>query len=228
MAALTEPRRRQLFDLVVRAERPLTRDEVALRAGIDRALAAHHLDRLAEAGLLDVSFARPPERPGGPGAGRPAKRYAPAAPEVTLSVPPRRYDLAARLLARAVLADGDAAQALPAVARAEGRRLASEHSSSGTDAMSTLVAVLADLDYRPRADETGVRLANCPFHALLEVSVDLICGANRSFCAGLLDGLGADDLRAVLDPEPGPECCVRVEHTGSASPDPASTGPARG
>jgi predicted ArsR family transcriptional regulator len=56
-----------------------------------------------------------------------------------------------------------------------------------------------------------VRLANCPFHALLEVSVDLVCGANRAFCSGLVEGLDARPVRAVLDPQPGPECCVRLE-----------------
>jgi predicted ArsR family transcriptional regulator len=211
--ALADPRRRGLFDVVTRAGRAVTRDEVVAMTGVDRALVAHHLDRLADAGLLQVSFARPPGRPAGPGAGRPTKHYAAAVPEVLLAVPPRRYELAARILARALLAGGDAVAGVPRAAEDEGRRLGAEHATGGggRDAVSTL---FTDLGYAPRPVEDGLRLANCPFHALLDVSVDLICGANQALCTGLLDGVGAGDVRAVLDPEPGPECCVRLA-TGS-------------
>jgi predicted ArsR family transcriptional regulator len=53
---------------------PVGRDAVAARVGVGRTLAAFHLDKLAAAGLLTISFARPPGRTG-PGAGRPAKLY---------------------------------------------------------------------------------------------------------------------------------------------------------
>ena len=40
-----------------------------------RSLAAFHLEKLAEAGLLETSFSRRAERAGGPGAGRPNSRF---------------------------------------------------------------------------------------------------------------------------------------------------------
>src|SRR5918911_20308 len=54
----------------------------------DRDLAAFHLDKLVEAGLLEASFRRLGERRG-PGAGRPAKLYRRGAGEVAASLPPR-------------------------------------------------------------------------------------------------------------------------------------------
>ena len=69
-----------------------------------RALAVYHLDKLVEAGLLTASYQRPPGR-SGPGAGRPAKLYARSDREFAVTVPPREYELAARLLVQAVESD---------------------------------------------------------------------------------------------------------------------------
>src|SRR5881409_1312880 len=94
---LAEPTRRRVYDAVRAADEPLTRDAVAAGTGVGRRLAAFHLDLLTDAGLLDADYARPAGR-GGPGAGRPAKRYRAAAVDLELSVPARRYDVAARIL----------------------------------------------------------------------------------------------------------------------------------
>jgi predicted ArsR family transcriptional regulator len=217
LEVLAEPRRRAVFDVVLRAVRPVTRDAVAAAAGIDRKLAAHHLDRLVDAGLLVASFARPPGRRGGPGAGRPAKQYAATRPEVALSVPPRHYDVAARIMATALVAGGDPRTAVPGAAQDEGRRVGREHrvvpgGRSGTrDPAAEASALLDELGYEPHLVQQDVRLSNCPFHALLDVSVDLVCGINQAFCTGLLDGLDlGGEVRAVLDPQPGRGCCVRL------------------
>src|SRR5580698_3996201 len=105
LSSLDDPVRRRLYDFVAGRDEPAGRDEAAAAAGIGRPLAAYHLDKLVEQGLLAASYARPPGR-GGPGAGRPAKVYARSGREFAVSVPPREYELAARLLAAAV--DGDA------------------------------------------------------------------------------------------------------------------------
>src|SRR4051812_3328783 len=121
---LAEPTRRRIYDAVRDGEGPLTRDDIAQVTGVGRRLAAFHLDRLADPGLLDVAFARPVGRAGGPGAGRPAKRYRPAPTQIDVSMPPRRYDLAARILATAV-AESPAASDVAAleVAEREGERI---------------------------------------------------------------------------------------------------------
>src|SRR3954467_8985920 len=102
---LAEPTRRRVYDAVRAADGPQTRDDIANATGINRRLVTFHLDLLADGGLLEVDYARPPGR-SGPGAGRPAKRYRPAPVDIELRVPARRYDLAARILARAVEESG--------------------------------------------------------------------------------------------------------------------------
>ena len=74
LAVLDDPTRRAVFDLVARASAAVSRDAAADALGVSRRVAAFHLDRLAEQGLLIVEYRRPPGR-SGPGAGRPTKLY---------------------------------------------------------------------------------------------------------------------------------------------------------
>jgi len=62
LATLDEPVRRRLYEYVSDAGRPVSRDEAAGAAGITRTLAAYHLDKLAEAGLLTTTYQRPAGR----------------------------------------------------------------------------------------------------------------------------------------------------------------------
>src|SRR3954470_16671677 len=101
LAALDDPVRKAVFDLVSDSPEPVGRDTAAEALGVTRRIAALHLDRLAEQGLLEYEFRRPPGR-GGPAAGRPAKLYRRAGGEVAVSVPERHYDLVGALLAAAV------------------------------------------------------------------------------------------------------------------------------
>src|SRR5438270_4079254 len=101
LAALDDPVRRRIYLLVRAQRRPVTREDVAGEAGISRSLAAFHLDKLVERGWLEAGYGRPAGR-GGPGSGRPPKLYELADLTVSVSLPERRYDLVASLLARAV------------------------------------------------------------------------------------------------------------------------------
>jgi predicted ArsR family transcriptional regulator len=209
--ALEERQRRTIYLLVRGAHRPVTRDEVASGLGISRNLAAFHLERLLDAGLLVADYARPPGR-GGPGSGRPAKRYVPSSAEIVIEFPARRYALGGRLLARAIDEAGpreSAGDAARRVAADEGRRLGAEAARAGATADSeTLIEVLSDVGYEPVVDDDGrVVLANCPFHALAESSTALVCGMNEALVQGIVDGLGIAQLEAVLAPEEG-RCCV--------------------
>jgi predicted ArsR family transcriptional regulator len=105
-----------VYDYVVTKDTPVTRDEVSAGLSMTRSLAAFHLDKLADAGLLSTSFSRPADRASGPGAGRPSKLYSISDLEIDISIPPRRYDIAGRILARAIAgfngrSDGAAAAA---------------------------------------------------------------------------------------------------------------------
>src|SRR4051812_50083955 len=91
LAALDDPTRRAVFDLVARAATAIIRDAAADALGVSRRVAAFHLDRLAEQGLLVVEYRRPPGR-SGPGAGRPAKLYRRAEDEGGGSGAERHHD----------------------------------------------------------------------------------------------------------------------------------------
>ena len=208
LSSLDDPVRRRLYQVVCERTDPVGRDEAAAAAGVGRALAVYHLDKLTEAGLLTASYQRPPGR-GGPGAGRPAKRYARSDREFAVTVPPREYALAARLLVQAVESDssGRSRATLADAARRLGSELGSRfHGRDGDD----LVGALAGQGYEPRRGEDGViRLRNCPFHQLAEHHRDVVCGMNLGLVEGIVAGLGVTRARPVLDPRPG-HCCVAI------------------
>jgi predicted ArsR family transcriptional regulator len=216
VGALQDPVRRSLYRYVAAQSGEVSRDEAAAAAGIQRQLAAFHLDKLVEAGLLDTSYRRLSGR-SGPGAGRPAKLYRRSLAERVVSLPPRKYDLAAGLLADAVEEAGDrpARAALTEVARRFGQRLGQEIVSrlgsraSRERRMDALAESLGDYGYEPRREGRSVRLSNCPFHALAEGHRDLVCGMNLTLVEGVVEGMRSGDLDPCLEPRPG-ECCVTV------------------
>jgi len=213
LAPLAEPTRRALYEWVVAQGTAVGRDAAARATGTTRALAAFHLDRLAQAGLLAVEFRRLSGKTG-PGAGRPAKLYRRSPDEVAVSLPPRRYDLAGLLLARAVAASSSRAarKALDRVARSYGRDLATPARSGGAKSrrarQAAALRLLASSGYEPFTDAEGVvRMRNCPFHTLAAEHRTLVCGMNLSLMRGLLSALPSTGLQAVLEPGPG-RCCV--------------------
>ena len=225
LGALAEPSRRALYDYVSSQQTWVSREQAADAVGIQRGIAAHHLDRLAEEGLLEVDYQRLTGRRG-PGAGRPAKVYRRAATEIELSLPPRQYELAARLLASAAdRSRGDGTpidQALTDAARTEGRHLGEQsrerlgRRSSTRARQEGLFAELRTLGFEPEtlADDVTV-LHNCPFHHLAREHTDLICGMNLCLLESLLTELAGTGLRAALEPAEG-SCCVRF-HPSLAS-----------
>jgi predicted ArsR family transcriptional regulator len=224
IAALGEPVRRALYRYVVVQPSAVSRDAAAEGVGVARHIAKFHLDKLAEDGLLDVEFRRPPGR-GGPGAGRPAKLYRRSRRDLEVSLPDRRYDLAGRLLAQAITdaeRDGvSVADALAAAARDTGQPLGELAAvRAGSKPTTTALAaelcdVLEELGYEPHVGAGGISLANCPFHALATEYTDLVCGMNLELIAGVLNGLGPVDLDAHLEPCDG-FCCVQLrKHTPS-------------
>ncbi len=210
VALLSEPTRRALYECVVRARGPLTRDEAAEAAGTTRSLAAFHLDKLVEGGLLEADFRRVSGK-AGPGAGRPAQLYRRAGAEVAVSLPARQYDLAGALLADAVQSSGSAKSALRKTARQRGRALGevvrAARRTRGRRGEAAIEALESQGDEPVREAGGMIRLRNCPFHALVAEHKELVCGMNLALLAGLLEGLEDEGYEAVLAPEPG-YCCV--------------------
>ena len=221
VAALADDFRRRLYEHIRAARRPVTREEAAATVGISRKLAAFHLDKLVEVGLLRASFA---PVGGIRRVGRTPKAYEPTDIRVRISIPERHPELLAAILLDAVQADAagrttretavDAARAhgarLGAAARARLRlgRLGAER------ALTALTSLLAEHGFEPDRDApTRVRLRNCPFQPMAGQAPDLVCALNHALIAGVLDGLQAAGVTAALTPHPG-ECCVQLTAAG--------------
>jgi len=216
LSGLGDPLRRALYRHVAERGVPVSRDDAALAVGISRPLAAYHLDKLVDDGLLEARYQRRGGRQG-PGAGRPAKHYVRAAGQIELSLPARDYAALAELLAGAVEADpsGAAQAALNRAAGTLGAELGTEaarHTAADgnpDEVLASLRQTLADRGYEPYDDPDGaIRLRNCPFDRIAAHHRQLVCGTNLAMLQGLADHLDGDPpVRAVLDPQPG-RCCV--------------------
>ena len=213
LTQLHDPVRRALYEFVARQGGDVGRAEAAEAAGISRTLAAFHLDKLVEAGLLEARFKSPEKK--GPGSGRPAKVYRRAPHERIVSLPPRDYAALASVLADAVdLLGGDehAEKAARAAGARLGKRAVQQHAATKSRKALAVLDVLEERGYEPRVEGPCIRLRNCPFHVLAKEHPVLVCSMNLALCQGLLEGLGDDPNRAKMDPRPE-ECCVVVSKT---------------
>ncbi|GGT79927.1 helix-turn-helix transcriptional regulator [Actinomadura citrea] len=202
IALLQDPVRRRLYEFVAAQGREVGRGEAAEAAGVARTLAAFHLDKLVDAGLLEAGSRRLTGR-SGPGAGRPAKVYRRSAAERDVSLPARDYRTAAGLLAEAAETAGLDME-LQDAARRRGRALRGQGASF--DDLDQLADVLAGRGYEPVLDDDGavLRMRNCPFHTVAEQFPPLVCGMNLALLEGLAEG---SRVRVRMDPRPG-WCCV--------------------
>jgi predicted ArsR family transcriptional regulator len=218
IAALEDDLRSRMYVFIRRQGRPVSRDEAADHVGISRKLAAFHLDKLVDRGLLTAHYARLPGR-GGRGAGRSSKLYEPSDLEVDVSIPERRYDIVGEIMVGALSEDSKepAREVAKRIAFDRGHDIGEEVKAElhlrppGSErALAVAEETLAGYGYEPDRVENGsISLRNCPFHDLSRRAPDLVCGLNREFIDGVLRGLGNDTVEAALEPTPG-ECCVKL------------------
>ena len=226
VGVLAEPKRRTLYDHVASSTVSVARDEAAAAVGIGVPLAAFHLDRLVDAGLLEAEYRRRGKRRG-PGAGRPAKLYRRAAAAFEVSLPARRYELAAVLLADALTSVGaSGVDAVRTAAQQRGRALASAAFPAAGRALpiggaeqadggrARLLEFLVTTGFEPleEPDQGVIRLRNCPFDALANEHRSIACPMNVALLEGVADELGG--VIAVPDETPG-FCCVALRRIGA-------------
>src|SRR5215212_9962707 len=185
VAALDDPIRRELYLYVSAQPAPVSRDQASEALGIARHTAKFHLDKLAEEGLLDISFRRLSQRRG-PGAGRPTKLYARSSRELSVILPERRYDIAGQ--ARA------AAGSQPSPERLIG----------------CTCQTLTENGYEPQRSGDAIVLRNCPFDALAREHTELVCGMNLAILSATTEQLQETRLTARLEPAPD-RCCVILD-----------------
>lgn len=217
IAALDDDVRSALYAFVRAADGPVTREAAAEAVEISRKLAAFHLDKLVDAGLLVSRI----QAVGVPRVGRTPKVYEPAAADIVVHVPPREPEVLAEILVQAVLTErGDerAEQAVMRVARERGLAVGSTERDrvrpgrvGAERALGLAGSLLEQHGFEPARSEGGLRLRNCPFHPHASTAPELVCGLNHAFLCGLLEGLQAEaTVQAVLAPSPG-ACCVQLQ-----------------
>lgn len=215
VALLAEPTRQRLYLYLRERREPVGREEAARHVGVKARIAGFHLDKMAEAGLLEVEYRRLSGRVG-PGAGRPAKVYSVSSRSFSVVIPPTRYSLAASMMATALSAGGsgaDGAESLQDVATTVGESLGDEIRQETRTDGDRKVAVqrkLRQLGYEPQVQDSGEwTLRNCPFSELSMSHRELVCGMNAAFVTGLLGGARVHSLH-VERRTPRPDCCVRL------------------
>jgi predicted ArsR family transcriptional regulator len=212
LASLREPIRAQLYHYVQKRVVAVSRDEAAEAVGVSRAMAAFHLDKLVEHGLLRAEYRRLSGR-SGRGAGRPAKLYHRSRREFAVTLPERNHELLARLLSESMSGSDDSARAEGAAYR-YGQSLGArtQHRISRRVSARRLSAcvedVLEDVGFEPvRSDSGDVWARNCPFDPLSRRYPTVVCGTAISMVHGIIRGVGAQDVKVTRDPRPD-RCCV--------------------
>lgn len=215
LSLLNDDIRWRLYHFARRDRHPITREEAARAVGISAKLAAFHLDKMVQGGLLQADFATP----GGlrRRVGRAPKRYRLSAQEFSLSLPQRRYDLIGEILVDALgLGNGSTAQTVREIAFERGQCIGGGHrearrrgGSEPERVTDEACSLLEGLGFEPADADSEVVLRNCPFQALAQRDPQLVCGINLAFIDGMLRGLGNRAVAAELTPDEG-LCCVRV------------------
>jgi predicted ArsR family transcriptional regulator len=200
LEAVGEPELRETLLFARASSRPVTADEVAAAQDVHRNVARSRLERLSEAGLLEVSYERRSGRTG-PGAGRPAKTYAVTPSLEPIEFPPRRYESLLGLLI-----DGMPRKKLHAVGEAFGDELADaahlRPARSPERAFEAVCRAVGSLGYHASVesvDESGAVLATptCPLRPLVRARAEA-AEIDRGMWAGLVRrALDGGDVTSV-------------------------------
>ena len=171
-------------------------------------------DKLAGGGYLDVELARHES------AGRPSKRYRASADDSHLAFPPRRDDLLATLLARALerLPVEEARQIAEEVGLEYGRAIAKRmEPTEGHRSVKAAVASVADAltahGFAAHAETRGNALTlvaeHCPFGEAARRYPHVLCAVDTGMVKGMLEGLYGETQPHIEQSRPhGDDNCV--------------------
>ena len=209
LQALGDETRYLLYRELAGSPRPLGAPQLAERLGLHANTVRMHLERMREAGLVDVE----PVHRGT--VGRPQHVYALASGAPGLDFDPPAHAILAGLLAAMAERLGADSTDAEETGRAWGRE-ASKRTRSGT-CVDVLAKQLTQLGFDPsvEADGDGTRVTflQCPFRDLAEAYPELVCNLHRGICAGALEPVGGntggsmEHFATLYDHDP---CHVRV------------------
>ena len=196
-SAFGDPTRRDIYLFIRGSDDGVTATEIAEQFALHPNVARHHLEKLTAGGYLTIDVTRPE---GARAAGRPSKRYRRSELDNALTFPPRRDDLLATLLARAldVLPPDQAEAVAEEVGFDYGRSLAermapSEGPRSAKAALATVADALTAHGFAAHTESSGTSLAivseQCPFGDAAQRYPHVVCAVDRGMIRGLMAGL---------------------------------------
>jgi predicted ArsR family transcriptional regulator len=205
LKALGDETRYAMYRELARSTAALSAQDLAEALGIHANTVRLHLERLREAGLVDVEAVHRGT------VGRPQHLYFLAAGAPALGFDPPAHALLAGLLA--ALAERVGADAVDAT---ETGRVWGADAGRRTRSRSCLRALegeLARLGFEPAAEaadgahegSTRIEFLHCPFRELAEAYPELVCNLHRGLCEGVVDSVGGgsvEEFATLYDPEP--------------------------
>ncbi|MCU1455916.1 MAG: putative transcriptional regulator [Actinomycetia bacterium] len=220
--AFGDPTRREIYLFVRSSEGGVRAGDVAEHFELHPNVARHHLEKLSAGGYLRIDQAPTVAR----SAGRPSKVYVASPLDHSLNFPPRRDDLMATLLARALelLPPEQAGKMADEVGFEYGRVLASRMSPAGAvDAQRSVKAALATVadaltahGFAAHSEARGNGLAiiaeHCPFGEAAQQFPHVVCAVDRGMIRGMLSALygETDPHFEESRPEGDAHCVVTV------------------
>jgi predicted ArsR family transcriptional regulator len=208
LKALGDETRYAMYRELASSTRSLSATELADRLGLHANTVRLHLERLREAGLVDVEAVHRGT------VGRPQHVYslAPGAPG--LGFDPPSHALLAGLLASMAERVGADAEDAAAAGRAWGTDVGRR--TRTRSCVRALTAELARLGFDPAPDdgaapgESTIAFLQCPFRELAEAYPELVCNLHRGICEGVVEAAGGGtvtEFATLYDHDP---CRVTV------------------
>ena len=206
LKALGDETRYAMYQELARSTAALSAQDLAEALGIHANTVRLHLDRLREAGLVDVEAVHRGT------VGRPQHLYFLAAGAPSLGFDPPAHALLAGLLA--AMAERIGADALDAT---ETGRVWGADAGKRTRARGCLTALegeLARLGFEPAVEAADgahegsarIEFLHCPFRELAEAYPELVCNLHRGLCEGVVDAVGdggsIEEFATLYDTEP--------------------------
>lgn len=190
--ALGDNTRYAIYLELARSPVPLSTGEIADALDLHPNTVRPHLERMREAGLLDVET-----RAQGV-VGRPQHRYSLAADAPSLGLEPAAFRLLARLVSGAAARAGLDEELVAAIGREHGQLLAEGVRPAPNSRRAACVAVLevrlAELGFDPAtADDGGtvtVAFTRCPFQEVAEMYPEVVCHLHRGLVEGVVEAVG--------------------------------------
>ena len=206
LKALGDETRYSMYRELARSTRGCSAQELATALGLHPNTVRLHLDRLREAGLVDVE----PVHRGK--VGRPTHVYslAPGAPG--LGFDPPSYTLLAGLLA--ALAEQVGADAVDAAEIGRAWGVEAGRRTRSRSCIKALATEMTRLGFEPVSETSGavtdMAFMHCPFRELAEAYPELVCNLHRGISAGIVDEVGGgsvEEFATLYDRDP---CRVAV------------------